>query len=224
MKSFNLYCDESCHLQNDRQEYMLIAYTISSYNQTKLHLEAIKQIKAKHKFKNEIKWNSVSKSKYEFYVDLIDYFFASDLQFRSIVVKKENIKIGEGETFDDFYYKMYYQLLYHKMNMEYAYYVYLDIKDTLSAKKVNRLKDILNISYSGIKTVQNIRSEENLLMQLTDLFMGALSYHLRGLNKVIAKNKLIERLKIHTQLPLNKSTYKSYSKFNLFFIDLVKKD
>lgn len=31
-KTFNLYCDESCHLENDQQSFMLIAYTGSAWN------------------------------------------------------------------------------------------------------------------------------------------------------------------------------------------------
>ena len=57
-------------------------------------------------------------------------------------------------------------------------------------------------------------------MQLTDVLMGAITYHLRGLDKVTSKNKIIEKIKKHTQLPLHTSTAKNFEKFNLFFIDL----
>ncbi len=218
--TFNFYCDESCHLQHDRQPFMLIAYLSSAYNQVKLHHENIRNIKKKHNFQHEIKWSSVSKSRYPFYAELIDYFFSNDLHFRSVVVDKSKINIQPDVTFDDFYYKMYWQLIYHKISMENNYNIYLDIKDTLSAGKVKKLKQILQIEFSSIRTLQNIRSEESLLMQLTDFLMGAISYRLRGLNKVIAKNKLIEKIQHHTKQPLTQSTYKSYNKFNLFFIDL----
>ena len=220
MKTFNFYCDESCHLENDHNPFMLISYVSCAYNQVRTHHERIKEIMAKHSFQNEIKWSSVSKGKSEFYIEVIEYFFATDLQFRAIVVDKSKIKTKELSGFDDFYYKMYYQLLHHKINMNYSYNIYLDIKDTLSAYKVRKLKEILNIRYSSIRNLQNIRSEESILMQLTDLLMGAISYHLRDLNKVIAKNKIIEKIKQHTELPLTHSTEKSYNKFNLFFIDL----
>lgn len=219
--SVNFYCDESCHLENDKSKYMLIAYVSSPLNQVKLHHNNIKEIKNKHNFKNEIKWSSVSKSKYHFYADLIEYFFASDLQFRAIVVDKSKINnLEHSQSFDDFYYKMYYQLLFHKIDMENEYNIYLDVKDTLSAYKVRKLKELLNIRYSSIKNLQNIHSHESLLMQLTDLLMGAISYHLRGLNKVIAKNNLIEKIEKSTKNPLNKSTDRDFGKFNLFFIDL----
>ena len=221
MKTFNFYCDESCHLENDGMPFMVISYVSCAYNQVKLHQQNIKNLKEKHSFKNEIKWSAVSKSKYNFYVELIEYFFANNLQYRAIVVPKEKIKNNDfGQNFDEFYYKMYFQLLNHKMNMDNHYNIYLDIKDTLSASKVKKLKEILNIKYSSINNLQNIHSHESLLMQLTDVLMGAITYHLRGLNKVTAKNKLIEKIQKHTQLPLNISTSKGFEKFNLFFIDL----
>lgn len=220
-KTFNFYCDESCHLENDGKPFMLISFISVAYNQVELHHSKIKALQRKHHCYSEIKWSKVSKSQYQFYADLIDYFFATDLQFRSIVVDKSKVNNEiHGQTFDDFYYKMYYQLLYHKLNMEHNYNIYLDIKDTLSANKVRKLKEILNINYSSIRNVQNIRSHESLLMQLTDLLMGAISYLLREDLKVIAKNKLIDKIKSHSGDSLTKSSPKWKEKFNLFFIDL----
>lgn len=223
-KTFNFYCDESTHLQRDRQPYMLISYVSSAFNQVKLHQDNIRKIKEKHHFVPEIKWSSVSKGQYAFYVDLIDYFFSSDLQFRAIVVNKSKINIGDSlKAYDDFYYKMYYQLISHKINFENSYNIYLDIKDTLSANKVKTLHTYcnqFNINNEPIRKIQNIHSHESLLMQTTDLLMGAINYHLRGFNQVIAKNRLIERIQTHTNLSLSKSTAKNSDKFNLFFIDL----
>jgi len=220
-KTFNFYCDESCHLENDGKPYMLISFISVAYNQVALHHSKIKELQKQHHCFTEIKWSKVSKSQYQFYADLIDYFFATDLQFRAIVVDKSKVdNMVHGQSFDDFYYKMYYQLLHHKLNMEYSYNIYLDIKDTLSATKVKRLKDILNIGYSSIRNVQNIRSHESLLMQLTDLLMGAISYFLREEDTVIAKTKLIDKIKSHSGLSLNQSSPKWKDKFNLFFIDL----
>lgn len=41
MKTFNFYCDESCHLENDHLPFMLIGYVSSAYNQVKLHKDNI---------------------------------------------------------------------------------------------------------------------------------------------------------------------------------------
>jgi len=219
-KTFNIYCDESTHLQNDGMPFMMIAYISVGYNQLKQHKEQLKAIRAKHKVKGEIKWSNVSGGMYPYYADLIDYFFSNDLNFRSIIVDKSQIdESKEGFTYDDFYFRMYYQLIHHKINQGYDYNIYFDIKDTRSHKKLARLKDMLKWNAS-IRNFQFIRSHESSFMQLTDLIMGAINYKLRGENKVIAKNKLIEKIESHCKVPITKSTPKAADKFNLFFIDL----
>lgn len=221
MKTFNFYCDESCHLENDNFPYMLIGYLSSAYNQVKLHTEKIKQLKKEHRIPYELKWNHLSKSAMELYKELIDYFFATDLQYRAIVIDKNQLKHQQfQQTHDDFYYKMYYQLIQKKLSPEYNYNIYLDIKDTRSAQKVNGLKDYLNNNFVSIRNLQNIRSYESELMQLTDIITGALSYYLRKENKVIAKNKIVDRIAQHAGQALNQSSPRSEQKFNLFFIDL----
>ena len=221
MKTFNFYCDESCHLENDNFPYMLIGYVSSAYNQVKLHTEKIKQLKKDYHIPYELKWNHLSKSAMELYKELIDYFFATDLQYRAIVIDKNQLKHQQfQQTHDDFSYKMYYQLIQKKLSPEYNYNIYLDIKDTRSAQKVNGLKDYLNNNFVSIRNLQNIRSYESELMQLTDIITGALSYYLRKENKVIAKNKIVDRIAQHAGQALNQSSPRSEQKFNLFFIDL----
>jgi hypothetical protein len=221
-KTFNLYCDESCHLENDHKKYMVLGCVSVAYNQVKRHTERIRELKKKHKFYGEIKWTGVSSSKYQFYKDLIDYFFDTDIRFRAIVVDKSRIENTRfNQDFDTFYYKMYYQLLIHKKNSEYAYNVYLDIKDTLSAEKVNRLKDILNVKFGVFRTVQNIQSKESVIMQIGDLLIGAVSYELNNESKnVNAKVHLIEKLKQHSDQEFFKSSHYKELKFNLFHIEL----
>lgn len=160
-------------------------------------------------------------SKIRFYLDLIDYFFDTDLRFRAIGIKKSQIKCDdERVTFDDFYYKMYYQLLNYKIDTLDRYNVYLDIKDTLSAQKVRKLRDILNVKFGVFRNIQNICSHESLLMQLTDLIMGAISYNINDKeHKNKAKMAIIERIKKHLHTSeLDTTNYSS--KLNLFFINL----
>ena len=219
-KTFNIYCDESCHIENDHKNFMFLGSTSSAYNQVKLHTFQINEIKKKHNFYAEIKWTKVSQSKFQFYSDLIDYFFATDLKFRAIGVDKTKINNPIfSQTYDDFYYKMYYHLLNHKIDSRYSYNVYLDIKDTLSACKVRKLKDILNIKYGVFRQIQNIRSHESILMQLTDFLMGAISYYKNiQIKKNKAKIQLIKKIINKSELDLNKTNYSE--KLNLFFIEL----
>ena len=223
MKTFNFYCDESRHLENDGMAFMLLSYIKVPYNQMKEHKEAIQLLKQKHHFYAEIKWTHVSPSKALFYFDLIDYFFRTDLGFRAIIIDKAKVRNDNyDQSFDDFYYKMYYQLLYHKMNMEHKYNVYLDIKDTLSALKVKKLKNILKLEYSAINNLQNIRSHESLFMQLADFLMGAIGYNLNisKEDQTPFKKRLVKRIQSHTRHNLDRSTFQSENKFNLFFIEL----
>lgn len=220
-KTFNFYCDESCHLEHDKMPFMLIAYVSSAYNQVKLHNRNIRALKLKHFIKGEVKWSALSKSQYPFYIDLIEYFFATDLQFRAIVIDKSQLKHGEfNQSHDDFYDKMYFQLLNKKIFPENSYNIYIDIKDTHSYKKAASLKDFLNHNFLAVRTLQVIRSHESELMQLTDVLMGAISYHLRNEKTVIAKNKVIEKIEQHCKMPLTQSTPRVAEKFNLFFIEL----
>lgn len=219
-KTFNIYCDESCHLENDHKPFMFLGYISCAYPQVKLHTERIKDIKAKHNFRAEIKWNKVNKTKLSFYIELLDYFFSTDLYFRAIGVDKSKVRCAEfGVSYDDHYYMMYYQLLNNKINVEYTYNVYLDIKDTLSAHKVAKLRDILNIKYSAFNNVQNIRSEESLLLQLADFIIGAISYNKNNEDKKNdAKKIIIDRIRKHSGANIDATTYNE--KLNLFFINL----
>ena len=54
MKTFNFYCDESCHLENDRFPYMLIGYVSSAYNQVNFHSKKIKQLKKEYNIPYEL--------------------------------------------------------------------------------------------------------------------------------------------------------------------------
>jgi hypothetical protein len=112
---------------------------------------------------------------------------------------------------------MYYNLLNHELNNLYTYNVYLDIKDTLSASKVNKLKNVLNTKSGIFRNVQNIRSHESILMQLADFLMGAVSYlHNDNLQQNQAKVQLIEKIR-HLSNDTLFGTNCS-DKFNLFFI------
>ena len=220
-KTFNFYCDESCHLEHDHFPYMLISYVSSSYNQVKIHSKNIRALKEKHFFKGEMKWSALSKSKYPFYNEVIEYFFATDLQFRAIVIDKSQMRHSEfNQSHNDFYDKMYFQLLTKKIFPEYSYNIYLDIKDTRSYEKAKSLKTYLNRNFVSVRTLQIIRSYESELMQLTDVLMGAITYHLRNEKKVIAKNKIIDKIQSHCPFPITQSTPRSTEKFNLFFIEL----
>jgi len=186
---------------------------------------AINEIKKKYDYNDELKWTNVHEATYKVYAELIDWFFMNDLEFRAVVVDKSQIdETREDYTFNDFYFRMYYQLLHNKVDMENTYNVYIDIKDTCSSDKLDRLRKIMEYN-SSIGRFQFIRSHESVFIQLADVLMGAINYNLRYENgdvegKVRAKMKLIEKIKRHSNISLNRTTLLSRKKFNLFFISL----
>lgn len=220
-KTFNLYCDESCHIEHDHKKFMLLGSVSCAYPQVRRYSKRIQELKKEHHFYAEIKWSNVSMSKIRFYLDLVDFFFDTNMHFRTIGIEKGQIHCNEfGSTYDDFYYKMYYQLLNYQVDTLSKYNVYLDIKDTLSANKVTRLKDILNVKFGVFNQVQNVSSKESVLLQLADFLMGAISYYVNDeQHKNIAKMQIIERIKRLAFIEhLDKTNYSS--KFNIFYIRL----
>lgn len=221
-KTYNIYCDESTHIENDGEPFMLLSYVSTPYHLLKMHNKNIREMKMEHFYRGEMKWSKISKSQYPFYNQVIDYFFSNDtLSFRAIIIDKSQLNHEAfSQNHDTFYDKMYYQLLNKKIYPDATYNIYLDIKDSYSYIKAKNLKKYLERDYQNIRNLQIIRSHESELMQLTDVLMGAINYKLRDLNKVTAKNNIISKIEKLCGKPLSEKTSVTEKKFNRFFIDL----
>ena len=128
----NIYCDESCHLECDEQNAMVIGGISCPDFYRHVVYKEIERLKRKHQIPSyvEIKWTKVSPSKIEFYKDLIKYFFDNDLlHYRAVVIpdKKQLNHLKFSQTHDDFYYKTYYYLLRKLMNIKDELNVYINI-------------------------------------------------------------------------------------------------
>ncbi len=223
--TINIYCDESCHLENDQQKVMVLGAVWCPYDKKDEIFERIREIKVKHELKKdfEIKWTKVSESKVEFYLELVDYFFDDDdLHFRALVVPDKTIlKHKELEQdHDTWYYKMYFSMLKVLIDPHTKNRIFIDIKDTRSSEKIKKLHKVLcNEKYDFnreiIEIVQTVRSHEIELLQITDLLIGAVSYINRGLKTNTGKLKVIERIKKRSNYSLTLTTYLKENKFNI---------
>ena len=76
----NIYCDESCHLQNDASDIMLLGAIACKKRDVKKFSRDIRKIKKSYGLSEsfEIKWTKVSPAKVDFYLALVDYFFNHD--------------------------------------------------------------------------------------------------------------------------------------------------
>mgnify|MGYP000935037363 CR=1 FL=1 len=223
---YNIYCDESCHLPNDDSNIMVLG-AIWCPNEKRMEVfKRLREIKVAHGLSEtfEIKWNKVSPAKVAFYMNDVNFFFDDDdLHFRALVVpnKKELDHKAFNQDHDTFYYKMYFDLLKVILNPSYSYNIYIDIKDTQSQNKVEKLQEVLrNNQYDFekriIRKIQQVNSHEVEILQLTDLLTGAVSYLHRGLSGNSAKIKLIDKIKTRSGYSLMQSTLVKEDKFNLF--------
>ena len=220
MTTYNIYCDESCHLEHDENRIFVLGGIMcdeSAARDFNAHLIDLK-VRYGYKPKSEMKWTKISPGNVEFYLAVVDYFFdnVGALRFRGYVGRGKDELNHESfsQTYDDWYYKMYYRMLEFLFdnNRSASFNCYLDIKDTLGSQKVKKLRDFFNSHYASnvVKRIQLVRSDEIALLQLTDVFIGALSYTHRNLHTSPAKLKIIEKIeKRSSQKLLLSSSYRS---------------
>lgn len=224
---FNIYCDESCHLENDGQQAMVLGAVWCPLDKTREIAVRLREIKKKHGMAAsfEVKWTKVSPAKQDIYLDLIDYFFDNDdLHYRALIVPDKSVLRHDafpGQDHDTWYYKMYFDMLKVILRPDSRYRIYLDIKDTRGAKKTARLHDVLcnnmyDFSRNVIENLQLVRSHEIEQLQLADLLIGAVSYINRGLNNNAGKVAVIKRMQYRSKYTLTKTTLLREEKINLF--------
>lgn len=233
---YNVYCDESCHLEHSECSAMVIGAVYCKKSEYKVFVDGISEIKRKYNIpiKREIKWTKVSPALIDYYKDIVDFFFSSKgLFFRGLVVPDKSILDHQSrkQTHEEWYWKMYYEMLKTIFHRNVTYNIFIDIKDTNSTKRCNKLRDILQHTRSEfdgntVNNVQIVRSHEVALMQLTDIFIGALAFVNRKdyllKESSSAKMNLISRIKERTGLTLEKTTYLSERKFNVFIWEPTK--
>jgi hypothetical protein len=232
LNTFNIYCDESCHLEHDHIEVMVLGAVWCPLSKAKAIAEQIREIKADHGISRqmEVKWTKVSESKIGFYRDLLDYFMdTADLHFRALIVRNKS-KLdhsAHGQTHDEWYYKMYFAMLKAILDPDAHYRIYLDIKDSRGRDKIRKLHDVLcnnmyDFSRQIIEYVQLVRSHEVEMLGMTDLLIGAIGYANRKLSRNPGKAQMVAQIKERTHYNLCLSTLLRENKFNLFFWDAAE--
>lgn len=222
---FDLFVDESCHLEHDRIPVMCIGYTKVPRRVYEELKQKFKDIKKKYGIENEIKWSKFSSKRLPLYKELVDYFFSTPLEFRCVLVRyKERLNhedFNQG-SHDNFYYKMTYFLLRPNVPMP-EYRVFMDIKDTRGKGKLEKIEEIFQNYHHGDSPFirfQHLRSNENVFFQITDLFIGAVTYKNRFIlgnaPKNISKLEFVHYLEAKSGIVLDAGTPPWETKFNIF--------
>lgn len=223
---YNIYCDESCHLIHSDGNIMVFGAIWCPKNKRREIFDRICEIKTEFGFSPtfEVKWHKISRAQEELYLNLVNYFFDDDdLHYRALIVpdKRKLNHDNFHQTHDEFYYKMYFDLLKVILNPLHSYNIYLDIKDTHGSTRIEKLQEVLrNSQYDFhkqiIKQVQQVHSHEIQILQLTDLFTGGIGYLHRGLTTNTAKLKIIEKMQSRSGYTLLRTTLYKEEKMNIF--------
>jgi len=226
VEKINIYCDESCHIENDGSPVMVLGCVWLPENKVRSITSDIRDIKERYGFTRnfEFKWTQISPSKVNFYKDIIKYFFDNEnLHFRAMIALKEAL-VSDRYNNDEMYYIVYYYMLIYILNKENAYNIYIDIKEEKrGGRKSENLRKVLSnklydFSYKRvIKKLQIIRSEESEILQLADLMIGALGYLNRNLPLDSAKGEVVKFIKSLSGGSLKLNSLPSENKFNLYY-------
>jgi hypothetical protein len=224
---FEVYCDESHQdlmAQKKTNQYIMIGslwLDASIRNSIKCK---IVELRKKYNVWGEIKWSKISPSKKDFYLELIGLFISYNekLRFRCIAIESSKVNLGWHNHDKELgFYKFYYQLLHHWIKDLNTYTIFCDAKTNREPTRLKVLSECISASNltAKIKFVQALPSHEVVLLQLTDLLLGAASARLNCSTKSTAKLEVIASLEhgLGHQLA---STFLSEDKFNIFKIQL----
>ena len=223
----HFYCDESCHLPADREPNMLLGLLACPAEQVATAHASLRAIATSGGFEPhfEAKWTKLSPARLPHYLALLDWFFAPEqesLAFRALVLPdKTRLYAALPETARDHLYdRLYYQLLRSAVELENRHRIFLDTKDTRGGQKIAKLRDLLQIdagdslqTAKAIQDIQLVRSHEIGLLQLTDLFLGAIAYARRGSQTSPAKLAFVRVLEEKIGSPLTADTPPGSAKF-----------
>lgn len=227
---FEVYCDESrpdlLSSKHPQARFMIIGglwLAAESRENMKAEIHALRD---KHHIGGEFKWQKVTPSKLDFYLELIDWFIdkGNELRFRCIAVEHDKVDLFRFHEADQElgFYKFYYQMLHHWILDFNEYAIFCDYKSnriTTRLHELARCLDNANLS-SNILGVQATRSNESVLLQLADVLTGAAAASLNNhANLQGAKQALVSHLEARLGRGIG-ATYRSEHKFNVFVIDL----
>lgn len=224
--NYSLYCDESCHLLNDGNKYMVLGCVWCPTDKVHAIHRRIRDIKCRAGYspKSELKWTKLSNGNKRPYEQLIDYFFDDDdICFRAVIIDKTGLNHDKyDQTHEEWYYKMLFLLIHTLLDSENTYKIFLDYKDSQSGERSRKLHEILcseryDFDKKIITNVQCLPSKEIGLIQLCDVLIGSISYDQRQLFSNKGKIELIQLIKDRSRKSLKMSTLPSERKLNLFF-------
>lgn len=192
-----VYCDESYpdlfSSASPRVRFLVIGSLWLAQEERVRFKREIHTLRNRYKIGGEFKWTKISPSKIEFYKELLAWFYSRGdlLRFRCIAIDCEKIDLFHFHQNDQElgFYKFYYQMLHHWIHSFNSYSIYCDYKRNRLASRMATLKKCLekaNLS-AFVENVQFVRSEESVLIQMSDVLTGMAASRL---NKRFTENSV----------------------------------
>lgn len=225
---YDVYCDEShpdAFASAQTQAHWLVLGSIWMERKHRiLYKEQLHGLRDRYKVGGEFKWQKVSPSRMEFYLALVNWFFAQEdaLRFRCIVVNAQHVDLDAFHQGDQElgFYKFYYHLLRHWVLEYNEYSIFLDLKSNRRRERLPDLQRCLGNSCmtSRIDVLQSIRSTESVFIQLADVLTGAVATVFNNTDVSSASKAAIkDAIATHTGGRIH-CTGRSETKFNVFCI------
>ncbi len=224
----DVYCDEShpdlFASRDSVFSYLVIGGIWAARDNRSRFKAELHELRDKHHYGGEFKWQKASGSKVEFYLDLVEWFFAQgdELRYRCVVVDKRRVDLARYHDGDQElgFYKFYYQLLKHWIRPGNAYQVFVDFKTNRRRDRLWDLRQCIEHACveSTIPLVQAVRSEESVLIQMADFLTGAVS---ASLNESVEGSASKWRLITEIEAKIGggiRATGQWEKKFNVFVI------
>lgn len=220
--NIEVYCDESCQehfAKRPAGEYFVLIGSIWAKAEDRPVLkQRIEALRQQHGIFGEAKWGRVSKRALPFYKELVDLFFDSELRFRVMVIRTDELDISwHDNNVELMFYKFYYFMLRGWLDDCNDYRIFTDVRTNSLPGRIKELERILrNAALTSSVSLQAIPSRESALMQLADVLTGAVGYKYHGHTTGAAKLELIQHIEQRLGRQVNIGMPKSEDKFNVF--------
>jgi Protein of unknown function (DUF3800) len=193
--TYHIFCDESHQNASDFMVFGAISVEKADLADANT---SINQWRTARGMNHEIKWVKVHKSKLPEHESLLQQWFwlardKSIFKFRAIVLDATKINYSEhhdGDTELGFY-KFFYHFLLHSFGSLVKYdaaklQIYFDQRE--STQKLSTFKAIINNGFrkeygcrtNVVSAVEAVDSHDANLIQIADLFMGAIGFEYNG--------------------------------------------
>lgn len=224
MSVYKIFCDESCHLQHDGADVMVLGALHCSAEKSIDLTKRIKWLRHEYNYKPEFKWSRLHKHQWPLYKAIIDTILDdAEVGFKATVVLSKN-KLDHQQynsgSHSTFYYKMFYYTLRDFLKEGHEYRVYLDYMDTVGAQKIKKMCEVLQAGTNWQLNVGAtiVQSYEVQLVQVVDLLIGAVAYRNRtDIEKTSPiKNQFVTYIEQKIGTSLDYATPPWETKFNIF--------